>query len=136
MANKPSAKNKSVGKKNSVGSKRKSSSGTSSNIYLFCFLLLVVSLTMFNMSLYLSSKKVKTRTADAEIVYETTYWEELLNNHPDYFPGWLELAKLEYANGKADRAHEALVNARKINPNSQELKTMEYILYLSQNSNQ
>ncbi len=96
------------------------------DVIFLCCLILLITLSFFNISYYLFPKK---NSGDNQIAHSNTnqavvYWQELLESHPTYFFGWIELAELELMSGNKPKAIEALVQANNINPNSQEVKTI------------
>lgn len=63
------------------------------------------------------------------VIVETDYnqevienWKKILQENPNYLPGWLELAKLEIQNKNLHNAFVATNKALEINPNSDEVK--------------
>ena len=96
------------------------------DVILLCCLILLITLSFFNISYYLFPKK---NSGNNQLVHSNTnqtvvYWQEFLESHPTYFFGWIELAELELMSGNKSKAIEALMQANNINPNSQEVKTI------------
>jgi tetratricopeptide (TPR) repeat protein len=48
-------------------------------------------------------------------------WKDFLEKNPTYFPGWIQLANLYINSGMKDQALEAYQQAKKINPNAEDL---------------
>ena len=55
---------------------------------------------------------------------EKLFWEDFLAKNPQYFAGWIELAKIYYTEGNKDAGSSALIHAQKVNPNSEEIRTL------------
>jgi cytochrome c-type biogenesis protein CcmH/NrfG len=89
-------------------------------------------LTSHNLNLYLSGFKqeIKAQTRvlgakdNSNLLTERSFWLNHLSSHPSYFPGWLELAKIEKKLGNIGKSNYALIKAHEINPNSEELKSL------------
>ena len=84
-------------------------------------ILIVLALTSFNFQSYLNFHKVLGVQTEVNINPQQVYWEIFLAKNPSYFPGWVELAKIDKANANPLKSFEDLNKARGINPNSQEL---------------
>jgi len=92
----------------------------------------LILLSLSNLSLYLSKSnhfvqksKIKVLGKKDFSLEEKNYWEKFLKSHPDYFPGWYELIKIEIKLGEKDNIQKAFSKAFKINPNSQELLNLK-----------
>lgn len=61
-----------------------------------------------------------TRVLGINDIYtkEEIYWENLLSQHPDYFPGWIRLSEIKNKLGKTGEENTALKKAEEIDPNS------------------
>ena len=72
-------------------------------------IILVLILSYFNLKSYFSSSQVLGAQTNTEQPNEKAklFWEDFLNKNPTYFPGWIELARIEKERG--------------INPNTPEL---------------
>jgi len=55
-------------------------------------------------------------------------WEQLLAEKPDYRDGWLQLSSLYAKVGNVKKSKEAFNNAKKIDPNFEELPSLEKLL--------
>ena len=103
-----------------------SSGNNSKIIYTACALVILVTLSIFNLSYFYSQQ---FRALNDKIVLgaknntetKLDYWYEMASQHPNYIVAWLEIAKLE--NGRGN--HQAVLNAIKfaeaIEPNLEEL---------------
>ena len=105
------------------------------NIIFFLGILItsiIILLSFSNISIYLSkpSRIIKKTNTKENIrvlgkkdflLEEKDYWEKFLNLHPNYFPGWLELTKIEIKLNEKKNTQNTFSKAFKINPNSQEL---------------
>ena len=79
---------------------------------------LIILLTLLNLQI-LSKNKAEEKdvlgaTAESE---QKTFWVNLLNNEPEYLPGWVELARLQKENGNLNGYNESLNKALEIDPN-------------------
>jgi hypothetical protein len=75
-------------------------------------------LATFNLHSYL------TRNVGTEVLsYETSldeeriFWREFLSENPNYIPGWVEYAKINYQLNNFDEASLAVEEIEKIDPN-------------------
>ena len=95
-------------------------------IYTACALVVLVTLSIFNLSFFysqqykaLNDKIVLGAKNNTET--QLDYWYQMASQHPNYIVAWLEIAKLE--NGRGN--HQAVLNAIKfadaIEPNFEEL---------------
>lgn len=84
-------------------------------------IILVLILSYFNLKSYFNPPKVLGVQTEVKNNPEQTFWENFLKNNPTYFPGWIELAKIDKANGNPLTSFENLNKAREINPNTPEL---------------
>lgn len=67
--------------------------------------------------------------AESEIssgVNDEAFWKEYLSKYPNYFPGWLELARLESEKNNFYEFTSALKKAENLNPNSNEVKELKF----------
>lgn len=91
------------------------------------FSLLLFFLSVFSYAYFF----LKTSTPK-EVLGETTsinavvFWREFLKSHPDYFPGWIELAKLQYKEGDLKGASYSIQKAKKINPNALQFENFSF----------
>ena len=92
-----------------------------SSLYILCVTLILIALSIFNLAFYLFKENREVLGTKTETSKEITFWYDFLANNPTYKEGWLELAKLEYERGNFASAKEALEQAEKIDPNSEEL---------------
>lgn len=98
--------------------------------FSFGIFLIIFSLSFFNLVRYsTASTKVKKvrgvkieNNAQVDLWGQKLFWQSFLNSHPDYLPGWLELAKIEVQLENPAAASQALIKAREIDPNSPVLK--------------
>lgn len=101
--------------------------------------LIVTSLVFIFLFLSISNLLPKTKPPDENLVLGTkeaslenskVYWEKFLQENPAYFDGWLELAKIYYDLGYMSGTLEALEEASKIDPNSEEVADTKKLLGL------
>ena len=78
----------------------------------------ILILVSFNLHTYLSSADVLGINTENPTLRAQIFWETFLAEHPDYFPGWMELAKIDKDNGNPLKSFEDLSRAKSINPNS------------------
>lgn len=52
---------------------------------------------------------------------ERIYWENVVTENPTYMDGWIELSRIYKSLGDAESSQKAILEARKINPNSDKL---------------
>lgn len=99
-----------------------------SKYLILASLTLLLVLSVFNLSFYLNLKPnviyAKIDNTDKRI----GFWNTFLEYHPDYFEGWIEVAKMEYKRGNLESANIALSNAKNLNPNSPEIIALENLL--------
>jgi hypothetical protein len=82
-------------------------------------ILVVLALASSNFKTYVNRLNVLGAETESPIqVKNIEYWDNLLKKNPTYFEGWIQLSKLEKANGNPLRSFECLNKARSINPNS------------------
>jgi hypothetical protein len=55
-----------------------------------------------------------------------TFWKDYLSKYPKYFPGWLELSKLELEAGNTEGFIVAIYKAESLNPNSTEVEKLKF----------
>lgn len=119
-------------KKSQKGKVLKSTKKQPKNIFLSilyaCVFITIISLSLFNLALYSSSPtkgvlglKIELDTKSA-LLQQEIFWKKILEENPTYFPGWIELAKVEIQLENLEAAKEALFEAKNINPNSEILK--------------
>lgn len=75
--------------------------------------------------LYSISKKAEVVTLKADSPDLKSYWKSVVAKNPNYRDGYLELFKLEAAEGNYFEAYNALSQAKKIDPNSEKVKEYE-----------
>lgn len=106
------------------------------NLSLWAAIFLILALSLFNVA---NSKKEKRVLAaetesinqEGKLLEEKKYWESLLLQHPTYFEGWIEMARIEFSLGNINSFFAALEEARKINPNSEKLKNLKEVIDLT-----
>lgn len=95
---------------------------------LFVLVLLLLSLSIFNLSIYWNARP-KTIYAKLDNFEEkSNFWYSFLTVHPDYFQGWIELSKIQINQGDLKLAKESLENAKVLNPNAPEIKSIDSLL--------
>jgi cytochrome c-type biogenesis protein CcmH/NrfG len=96
-----------------------------------CATVLLLLITSFNINQVISPKQIlgtKTQVKNEEIKMinnEIANWENFLKENPHYLEGWIKLAELRFQTGNIDGAKEAYQKAWKIDPNSEETKSLE-----------
>jgi cytochrome c-type biogenesis protein CcmH/NrfG len=94
--------------------------------YVVCVLVALISLTFFNLSVYLSPAKTQvilgSQATTDNYSGQLIYWESILSENPDYIEGWIELAKMKSTKGDTIGAQQAIDMARKIDPNRDRLE--------------
>ena len=104
------------------------------HILVFCAILIVAALSVFNLAIFSSSNQkgvlsLKTvLDSNQVLLQEKLFWEAFLINNPTYFSGWIELVKIEVQLENVESAKNALQKARGINPNSDEIKKLDELL--------
>ena len=116
---------------------RKNSSKKSNikkQVILFCSCCavgLVLLITGFNLNSFFDDRRVlgsKTQieeNASVKLAADKEFWNNFLQENPDYFEGWIELAGLYAQSEEFDLARLALDKAKQINPNSKETGNLE-----------
>jgi len=84
-------------------------------------IVLVLTLSFLNLKSYFYTPKVLGTETEIKINPAQTFWESFLKENPNYFPGWIELAKIDNNNGNHLKSVEDLNHARSINPNAPEV---------------
>lgn len=106
-------------------------SKTKSNLLFLattCGVIIVFSLTAFNLFLYSSKYSdkvsgVKKEERERHVLREDkASWEKFLKENPTYIDGWLKLAKIAHKLGDKNYAEYALSSATSIDPNSKRVR--------------
>lgn len=63
-----------------------------------------------------------------ELLQEKEYWENFVSQNPSYLPGYIKLVNINFELGDRNSAIINLIKARQINPNSEEVKSLEEVL--------
>jgi len=96
-----------------------------------CATIFLLFITSFNLNQVVSPKQVlgtKTQVKNEEtkvINKEIANWENFLKENPSYFEGWVKLSELKLQVGDINGAKEAYQKAFQIDPNSEEVKSLE-----------
>jgi len=103
-------------------------------ILAFCFLIVILSLSVFNIAYSFAPVQKNVLGAQKETYFKDQllrkkFWLSFLNSNPNYLPGWIELAKIESRLGNLQAANEAFETAQKIDPNSELLNNLGLNLY-------
>lgn len=95
-----------------------------SSISILCFIIIILVLTIFNLSnyLFLQKKEVGIDKIHQDQYTKISYWKNFLQTNNNYFYGWIELAKNEYQLNNLTEAENALNKAEILNPNSEEIE--------------
>ena len=79
-----------------------------------------------NLKVYFDgSKESKVLSAENKKPDEEEFLVNYLESNPNYFPGIIELAKIQIANSENDEATKTLLKAKEIDPNSDVIKKLE-----------
>ena len=102
---------------------------SSKPLIVSALLVLVLALSLLNLSTYLnSSKKGKVLSSQVDVYQEMEFWNELLQQSPTYLTGWVELAKVNISLGNFDEAIYDISVAEKIDPNSKVVNEVKKLL--------
>lgn len=88
-------------------------------------------LSAINIRLFFSQPSIlgaETSPVDQKLIDLQTrrdYWQNLLLENPQYFDGWLELAKIYSELGDTENSLAVLAKARQIDPNSAKFNNRE-----------
>ncbi len=63
-----------------------------------------------------------------ELLKEKEYWDSVVLQNPSYLPGYIELININLELEDRNSAIINLIKARQINPNSEEVKSLERVL--------
>lgn len=76
-----------------------------------------------------AKQRVLGLQAQANAQQEITYaWEEILKERPDYRDGWLQLSALYLEQGDKLKAKEALLRAKLLDPNNDNILSLQKLL--------
>lgn len=96
------------------------------------FLIFVLSISLVNLIKYFETPKT-LKLEESSVLGESTinpneakidYWIHFINQHQNYLPGYIELAKAYKLDGQKDKAIDILEKALAISPNSTEVKSL------------
>lgn len=89
-----------------------------------------INLDLYTKSLHpkVNISQQKVLAAEVDTDKEIVFWQNFLNQNPEYYPGWVELAKLNVEAGNTTEAKEALNNASKIKPNADDLSEVKNLI--------
>ncbi len=107
--------------------KKKKLSISNDKIIFTAILVLIISVSIYNLAILFSPREAKVVYAYQEEPRSNqliSFWNTFLEKNPEYLPGWLELAKLEIENDNFAKAFLATNQALEIDPNSELVKTM------------
>lgn len=96
-----------------------------------CATIFLLFITSFNLNQVISPKQVlgtKTQVKNEEVRVinnEIANWENFLKENPSYFEGWVKLTELKLQIGDLSGAKEAYRKAFQIDPNCEEVKSLE-----------
>lgn len=93
--------------------------------FFSCLLIILITLTLFNLSFYFYSKPKVSYTPTNTTNQEISFWQSFLTSHPSYIEGWIALAKLDLRKGDKIGAEIAVQKAWKIDPNSVEILSLK-----------
>lgn len=120
-------------KKNAKKALSKKDSKTDSN-FLFLITLLITAIILFLSFVNFfstkgeSSEKSVLAAKTENLTEAKIYWEEFLQENPNYLDGWLELSKIYSQIGYVNGAIGALETAKLIDPNSKKIVATKKLL--------
>ena len=87
------------------------------------FALTVFTLITFNLQNISGAKRVlgASTIASQNLEEEKIFWENFLEENPNYLDGWIELAVLEEEQGNGEKASGYYLRAKELDPNSEKL---------------
>lgn len=89
------------------------------DIFFSAFAMLLLTLSLINLKLYFNSQNANlVLAAKKEEFDEKQYWSNFLEANPAYFPGYIELAKMQISDNELNKAVQTILTAKEINPNS------------------
>lgn len=98
-------------------------------------LIVILLVSLVNLKIYFSKEKVLgakvENTKEEEIKKKEYFWQDFVFQNPNYFTGWIELAKLENELENRISSIEAYNEAKRIKPNSPYVKELEELLEIS-----
>lgn len=96
------------------------------SVMFICFIVVLLTLSFFNLSLFLNHKgKIVPIFEKIDYSQKILFWQSFLESHPDYFDGWMEIARLQLKSGNIEEAEAALFKAQLIKPNSPDINLLE-----------
>lgn len=96
-----------------------------------CAVGLVLLIAGFNLDSFfdgrriLGSKTQMEEDASVKLTADKEFWNKFLQENPNYFEGWIELAGLYIESEEFDLARLALERAKQINPNTRLIRNLE-----------
>ncbi len=97
------------------------------NIFLASFFLLV-SLILLKTEDKRINQRILGLQTQLNTDLKTTYdWEQILAERPDYRDGWIQLSAIYYKLGEKQKAKEAILKAKSLDPNNQTILSLEEI---------
>lgn len=102
----------------------------SGSIKLFSSLILfLVCLSLVNLENQKLAQKILGAQTQLKADQQTiTVWEQILDERPDYRDGWVQLAAAYYKIGDKQKAKEALLKAKAIDPTNEVILNFEKLL--------
>ena len=95
-------------------------------ILISFFLVFLLTISYLNLKVYFEGKEeIKVLSAESEKPSEEEFWVNYLELNPNYFPGLIELARIQIANSQNDKAIKTLLKAKNIDPNSDVIEKLE-----------
>ena len=99
---------------------------TSLLVSLAFFLLTLFSVNLENQRMF---KKVLGAQTQLKLDQQTiAAWEQILDERPDYRDGWIQLAAAYYKIGDKQKAKEALLKAKALDPTNEVILNFEKLL--------
>ncbi|MGB9637569.1 MAG: tetratricopeptide repeat protein [Microgenomates group bacterium] len=96
---------------------------------LLAFLFLVVSFFLLKSENKRINQRVLGLQTQLKADQKTAFdWEQILAERPDYRDGWIQLAAIYHRSGNKEKAKEALLRAKVLDPNNETILSFEKLL--------
>ncbi len=116
-------------RKKSLSKRKQKRSLVITPLHLACFSILILLLSILNLIVYSSPRKINVVYAkDNTPLVQVYYLKGLLKSHPDYREGWVALAKLESSLGNTDEVTFAINKIYEIDPNYKGLGELQKLV--------
>lgn len=97
--------------------------------FVFAGVTTVLTLSLYLIQVHFTNKNPSVLGTESEAesaLTELSYWKDYLAKYPSYFPGWIELARLESDRQNFEGFSFALKKAEYLNPNSKEVLGLKF----------